>query len=83
MKNIVILCIAVSTFIVAQDTTASVDQEPQLPGLGVYIGGAFGGATSVDELPDGTYGTGTDTNPKGEASALNYIRDRIIHYYPD
>ena len=53
MKNVVILCIAVSTFIVAQDTTASVDQEPQLPGLGVYVGGTFGGATSVDELPDG------------------------------
>tara|TARA_B100000287_G_scaffold106493_1_gene98833 strand:- start:13689 stop:13949 length:261 start_codon:yes stop_codon:yes gene_type:complete len=40
-------------------------------------------AAAVDELPDGTYGTGTNTNPKGEASALNYIRDRIIHYYPD
>ena len=53
MKNIVTICIAVSTFIVAQDTTASVDQEPQLPGLGFYIGGTFGGATSVDELPDG------------------------------
>ena len=53
MKNIVTICIAVSTFIVAQDTIASVDQEPQLPGLGVYIGGTFGGATSVDELPDG------------------------------
>ena len=53
MKNIVTICIAISTFIVAQDTVASVDQEPQLPGLGVYVGGVFGGATSVDELPDG------------------------------
>tara|TARA_B100000214_G_scaffold125459_1_gene89159 strand:- start:1327 stop:1587 length:261 start_codon:yes stop_codon:yes gene_type:complete len=40
-------------------------------------------AAAVDELPEGTYGTGTNVNPKGEASALNYIRDRIIHYYPD
>ena len=54
MKNIVkiCLCLAISTFIVAQNTTASVDQEPQLPGWGVYLGGAFGGATSIDELPD-------------------------------
>ena len=48
MKNVVILCIAVSTFIVAQDTTASVNQEPQLPGWGIYVGFKFGGATSVD-----------------------------------
>ena len=40
-------------------------------------------ATAVNELPEGTYGTGTNVNPKGEASALNYIRDRIIRYYPD
>ncbi len=53
MKNIVTICLAVSTFIVAQDTTASVNQEPQLPGWGIYVGGTFGGATSVDELPDG------------------------------
>jgi len=53
MKNIVTICLAVFTFIVAQDTTASVNQEPQLPGWGIYVGGAFGGATSVDDLPDG------------------------------
>ena len=53
MKNIVTICLAVFTFIVAQDTTASVSQEPQLPGWGIYVGGAFGGATSVDDLPDG------------------------------
>ena len=43
MKNIVTICLAVSTFIVAQDTTASVNQEPQLPGWGIYVGGTFGG----------------------------------------
>ena len=53
MKNILITFVAVSTFIVAQDTTYNVDPEPQLPGLGVYIGGTFGGATSVNDLPDG------------------------------
>ena len=53
MKNIVTICLAISTFIVAQDTTASVSQEPQLPGWGIYLGGAFGGGTSVDDLPDG------------------------------
>ena len=53
MKNIVTICLAISTFIVAQDTTASVSQEPQLPGWGIYVGGAFGSATSVDDLPDG------------------------------
>ena len=53
MKNIIKICLAISAFIVAQDAVASVDQEPQLPGLGVYIGGTFGGATSVDDLPDG------------------------------
>ena len=53
MKNIVTICLAVFTFIVAQDTTASVSQEPQLPGWGIYVGGAFGSATSVDDLPDG------------------------------
>jgi len=53
MKNIVTICLAIFTFIVAQDTTASVNQEPQLPGWGIYVGGAFGGATSVDDLPDG------------------------------
>ena len=53
MKNIVKICLAISTFIVAQDTTASVSQEPQLPGWGIYVGGAFGGGTSVDDLPDG------------------------------
>ena len=53
MKNIVTICIMISTFIVAQDTTASVNQEPQLPGWGIYVGGAFGGATSVDDLPYG------------------------------
>ena len=53
MKKIVTICLAVSTFIVAQDTTASVSQEPQLPGWGIYVGGAFGSATSVDDLPDG------------------------------
>ncbi|OUX34888.1 MAG: hypothetical protein CBE24_00495 [bacterium TMED264] len=53
MKNIVIICLTISTFIVGQDTTSSVNQEPQLPGWGVYVGGAFGGASSVDDLPDG------------------------------
>ena len=32
---------------------ASVGQDAQLPGWGIYVCGAFGGATSVDELSDG------------------------------
>ena len=53
MKNITTICLAICTFIIAQDTTASVNQEPQLPGWGIYVGGAFGSATSVDDLPNG------------------------------
>jgi hypothetical protein len=53
MKFIITLCLTVTTFILAQDTTASTNQEPQLPGWGIYVGGAFGSATSVDDLPDG------------------------------
>ena len=37
----------------AQDTTANVDQEPQPPGWGIYVGGAFGVEKSVDDLSDG------------------------------
>jgi len=53
MKNIVTICLAVSTFTVAQDTTVSVNQEPQLPGWGLYVGGAFSSAASVEDLTDG------------------------------
>ena len=52
MKNILTICLAISTFIKAQDTTASVDEQPQLPGCGIYVGGAFGGAAFTEDAPD-------------------------------
>ena len=53
MKNILTICLVFFTFIKAQDTTASVDQQPQLPGWGIYVGGAFGGAAFTEDAPDG------------------------------
>ena len=48
--------LAFATLVVAQDSTMNVEKEPSLPGWGVYVGGAFGNATAVDDLdlPDGT-----------------------------
>ena len=52
MKHILKIFLAFATLVVAQDSTMNVEKEPSLPGWGVYIGGAFGNATSVDDLPD-------------------------------
>ena len=54
MKHILKIFLVCSTLVVAQDSTMNVEKEPSLPGWGVYVGGAFGNATSVDDLPDGT-----------------------------
>ncbi|MDC0881855.1 outer membrane beta-barrel protein [Candidatus Marinimicrobia bacterium] len=54
MKHILKIFLVCSTLVVAQDSTMNVEKEPSLPGWGVYVGGAFGNATAVDDLPDGT-----------------------------
>ena len=54
MKHMLKMFLVLSTLVVAQDSTMNVEKEPSLPGWGVYVGGAFGNATSVDDLPDGT-----------------------------
>ena len=54
MKHILKIFLAFATLVVAQDSTMNVEKEPSLPGWGVYVGGAFGNATAVDDLPDGT-----------------------------
>jgi len=54
MKHILKMFLVCSTLVVAQDSTMNVEKEPSLPGWGVYVGGAFGNATAVDDLPDGT-----------------------------
>jgi len=41
-----------TTLVVAQDSTMNVEKEPSLQGWGVYVGGAFGNATTVNDLPD-------------------------------
>ena len=53
MKHIIAFCVIFSTYILAQDIKATIDQEPQLPGWGVYVGGAFGGAAFTEDAPDG------------------------------
>jgi hypothetical protein len=52
MKHILKMFLVFTTLVVAQDSTMNVEKEPSLQGWGVYVGGAFGNATTVNDLPD-------------------------------